>query len=85
MASEIKEMTEIRQKIYHGERSLFGSKDFRIIDTVFDKGESPLKESSNIELSGCLFRWKYPLWYCNGVKSDGCTWFDMARAGVWNT
>ena len=85
MASEIKEMTEIRQKIYHGERSLFGSKDFRIIDTVFDKGESPLKESSNIELSGCLFRWKYPLWYCNGVKSDGCTWFDMARAGVWYT
>ena len=52
MASEIKEMTEIRQKIYHGERSLFGSKDLRIIDTVFDKGESPLKESSNIELSG---------------------------------
>ena len=85
MASEIKEMTEIRQKIYHGERSLFGSKDLRIIDTMFDKGESPLKESSNIELSGCLFRWKYPLWYCNGVKSDGCTWFDMARAGVWYT
>ncbi|MBO4696434.1 MAG: DUF3737 family protein [Lachnospiraceae bacterium] len=79
------EITEIRQKLFAGERAMFGSRDMRIVDSVFDKGESPLKESSNIELSGCLFRWKYPLWYCNGVKADGCTWFDMARAGVWYT
>ena len=85
MTNDNIEITEIRQKIYTGERPLFGSKNLRIIDTVFDKGESPLKEGSNLELSGCLFRWKYPLWYCNGVKADGCTWFDMARAGVWYT
>lgn len=78
-------MDEIRQKNFTGERSLFGSKDLIIRDCVFDHGESPLKESSNIVLDTTLFRWKYPLWYCNHVKADSCTWFDMARAGVWYT
>ncbi|MBO4324142.1 MAG: DUF3737 family protein [Lachnospiraceae bacterium] len=78
-------MEEIRQQLFTGERALFGSKDLKVTDCVFDRGESPLKESSNIELKGSLFRWKYPLWYCNGVKAEDCTWFDMARAGVWYT
>ncbi len=33
----------------------------RIVDTIFDDGESPLKESGNIELIGSMFKWKYPL------------------------
>ncbi len=78
-------MTEIIQKTFHGERPLFGSKDLKIVNCVFDKGESPLKESSNLELDNSLFRWKYPLWYCKNVKVTECTWFDMARAGVWYT
>ena len=78
-------MDEIRQKRLTGERALFGSHDLRVVDCVFEEGESPLKESGNIELSGALFRWKYPLWYCNGVKAADCTWFEMARAGVWYT
>lgn len=82
---ESTEMNEVRQKILTGERAMFGSQNTRFYDCVFDKGESPLKESGNIELSCCLFRWKYPLWYCQNVKADGCTWFDMARAGVWYT
>lgn len=78
-------MNEIRQKTFKGERSLFGSKDVRIVDCVFEDGESPLKESRHLELFGDLFRWKYPLWYCNDVKAEGCAWFEMARAGVWYT
>ncbi|MBO4484766.1 MAG: DUF3737 family protein [Lachnospiraceae bacterium] len=78
-------MEEIIQKNFEGERALFGSKDLILRDCVFDHGESPLKESSNIILDTTLFRWKYPLWYCSNVKADNCTWFDMARAGVWYT
>ncbi len=78
-------MNKIRQQLLTGERALFGSRNLLVADSVFDKGESPLKESSDIELTGCLFRWKYPLWYCKNVRADGCTWFDMARAGVWYT
>ncbi len=76
-------MKEIQQQTLTGERALFGSRDLRIIDTVFEDGESPLKESRNIELVGSMFRWKYPLWYCRDVKATDCTWFDTARAGVW--
>ena len=74
---------EIRQGFYEGERSLFMSENLKIYDTVFGEGESPLKESRNIELYGSIFKWKYPLWYCHNVTAKNCTWFDMARAGVW--
>lgn len=74
---------EIRQEFLTGERALFGSKDIVIYDTIFDDGESPLKESNNISLYGSMFKWKYPLWYCNNITADNCSWFDMARAGVW--
>lgn len=75
----------IQQEYLTGERALFMSKDLAIYDSVFAEGESLLKESENIELHDCLFRWKYPLWYCNHVCAEQCTWFDMARAGVWYT
>ena len=68
-----------------GERALFHAKDLTIKDTIFDDGESPLKESQNIELLGCMFKWKYPLWYCKNIVAKDCKWFDMARAGVWYT
>ena len=76
---------EIRQERLTGERALFGSQRLRVVDTVFDDGESPLKESRDIELWGCMFKWKYPLWYCRNVLAKNCTWFEMGRAGVWYT
>ena len=60
-------------------------KDLKIYDTIFDNGESPLKESRNIELYGSMFKWKYPLWYSKNILAEDCTWFEMARAGVWYT
>ena len=79
------QLNEVRQEYLTGERALFMSKDLKVYDSVFADGESPLKESENIELYVSLFRWKYPLWYCNHVKAERCTRFDMARAGVWYT
>ena len=72
-----------KQGAFWGERALYGKTHIRVEDSVFDDGESPLKECRDVELSFCLFRWKYPLWYCDGVRADNCTWFEMARAGVW--
>ncbi len=77
--------TEINQRLLGGERALFHGHDLRIVDTVFTDGESPLKESSDIELVGGAFRWKYPLWYSTHVTARNCTWFEMARSGVWYT
>ena len=74
---------ELHRQFLTGERALFQGKDLAIYDTIFDDGESPLKESRNIALYGCMFRWKYPLWYAENVTAEDCTWFDGARAGVW--
>lgn len=80
-----KEMQVIRQKYLTGERALFMAENLEVYDSVFADGESPLKESRDIWLDNCLFRWKYPLWYCEHIRVNECTWFDMARAGVWYT
>ena len=79
------ERMEIRQGYYTGERPLFQGSDLRIYDTIFAEGESPLKESRNIELYGSMFKWKYPLWYAENIHVKNCTWFEMGRAGVWYT
>lgn len=78
-------MKDIKQEILTGERALFQGQQLRIFDTIFADGESPLKESHNIELSGSMFKWKYPLWYAKDITVKNCTWFEMARAGVWYT
>lgn len=77
--------TVIKQAYYTGERPLFGTHNLSIYDTIFTDGESPLKECSDIELSGCMFKWKYPLWYSKNIRAKECVWFEMARAGVWYT
>jgi len=76
---------EIHQQFLTGERALFHTEDLNIYDTIFDDGESPLKESSRITLKNCMFKWKYPLWYCDHIEAERTTWFEMARAGVWYT
>lgn len=78
-------MKEINQAMLTGERALFQGQKLRIFDSIFADGESPLKESSDIELFGSMFKWKYPLWYAKDIAVKDCTWFEMARAGVWYT
>lgn len=44
-----------------------------------------MKHAHDIELRSSSFKWKYPLWYCSDIDAKDCTWFEMARAGVWYT
>ncbi len=78
-------MEQITQMLFKGERALFGARDIEIFDTIFEEGESPLKESAGIKLDGCVFKWKYPLWYSKDIEVKKCTWLEMGRAGVWYT
>lgn len=75
----------IKDKRFTGERALFNSKALKIENSIFEDGESPLKESTDIELEDCIFGWKYPLWYCKNITTKNCHWQEMARAGVWYT
>ena len=78
-------MKKLEQGLFVGERALYNSKDLEIVDSTFMDGESPLKESRNIKLKNCIFKWKYPLWYCNHVEVYNTTWLDTARSGIWYT
>ena len=78
-------MKEITQQFMTGERALFQTSDSHISYCTFADGESPLKESRDLEIDNTLFRWKYPLWYCKNVVMRDCTLYDMARAGIWYT
>lgn len=78
-------MKEIRNGNFQGERALFFAKDLAIYDSVFENGESPLKESRNIEIYGTKFRWKYPIWYSHDIKVTGSVLEETARSGIWYT
>lgn len=77
--------TKLENKTFTGERALFQGKDLFIADSTFEDGESPLKESADIALENCDFKWKYPLWYSKNLKLENCTLTVDARAGIWYT
>ena len=85
MQEEFRVIMEIRGKKYTEERALFHQNDLVLFDCVFEKGESPLKESTGITAQSCLFRYKYPFWYGKNIKILNSTLFEMARAGIWYT
>ena len=78
-------MKNIENKVFEGERSLFKAEGLRIVGCTFQNGESPLKESRNIELISSRFSWKYPLWYAKGVTVRGAVLDETARSGIWYT
>lgn len=78
-------MKKLSNERYTGERALFFGEDLEIENCLFEDGESPLKESKHIRLTGCTFAWKYPLWYSRDIAVNACTWRETARSGVWYT
>ena len=70
---------------YTGERALFMLKDAYLEDVTFYDGESPLKESANLEIVKCSFKWKYPIWYANNILVKDSCLDIMARSGIWYT
>lgn len=78
-------MEQVKNKVLIGERAMFASLNKEFINCTFEDGESPLKESKNIKVNECSFKWKYPLWYCNDVEVFDTTWDVTARSGVWYT
>ncbi len=78
-------MKKISQGLYVGERALYHTVDAEIENATFADGESPLKESRNLKLHNCIFKWKYPLWYCEHVQVENTSLLETARSGIWYT
>ena len=70
---------------YTGERALFMLKDAYLEGVTFFDGESPLKESADLEVVNCSFKWKYPIWYANNILVKDSYLDINARSGIWYT
>lgn len=78
-------MELLKEGVFEGERALYNKSALRIENSVFENGESPLKECRDIEIDSCIFKWKYPLWYSENVLATGTVLLDTARSGIWYT
>lgn len=78
-------MEQIKGLTLEGERALFKARDAEVVDCLFQNGESPLKESKNINITSSTFDWKYPLWYSNFINVNKSNFNINARSGIWYT
>lgn len=78
-------MEILNNGIFTGERALYAKKGIRVCNSVFEDGESPLKECEDIEVFSSTFRWKYPMWYSSAVFVENSTLEETARSGIWYT
>lgn len=76
-------MKELSNEHLTGERALYQGNELRIVGTVFEDGESPLKHSRYIDLSDCTFKWHYPVWYSDNIRMKHCTVSEDGKAGFW--
>ena len=75
----------IKPGTYVGERALYNIHDALVSDCVFEDGESPLKECSDLIVKNSEFRWKYPMWYSKNIECENIKILETARSGIWYT
>lgn len=78
-------MIEYKNNYFEGERILYGLNDATLDGITFGNGESPLKETKNINLKNSIFKWKYPLWYAENINVEDTIFETMSRSGIWYT
>ena len=78
-----KEMKEVANGEFGGERALFAVENVRLTDCIFHAGESALKRTANIEAIRCRFEGKYPFWHTDGFTVKECEFTPGARAALW--
>ena len=77
---------EIIGKQFDEERALYHLCHAKVTDCVFAgeaDGESVLKETEDIHLSGCSFSLRYPLWHTKGFTMKDSCMDELTRAAIW--
>lgn len=80
----------MRKKICGGqfdeERALYNLQHADVADCLFAgpaDGESVLKESADISVSGCRFSLRYPMWHVKGFSLTNSEMDELTRAAIW--
>lgn len=87
-ASQFDEMRKmlVINKTFDEERSLYNIKNSTVKNCVFAgeaDGESVLKECRDIEVDGCSFSLRYPLWHAKGYVLKNSSMDELTRAPIW--
>ena len=80
------ELHIIDHQAFDEERALYGLRDASITYCMFDgpnDGESALKESENLYVSGCDFRLRYPFWHVSNAQIEETHMTEGCRAALW--
>ncbi len=76
----------INNKQFDEERSLYNLKNANVVDCIFAgeaDGESVLKEARDVDLKGCSFSLRYPLWHVRKFSMEDVTMDELSRAAIW--
>ena len=68
------------------ERALYGLHNIEATECTFEgpaDGESALKECSNIKVTKCDFKLRYPFWHVKKAHINECTMTETCRAALW--
>ena len=79
-------MKTIENQTFDMERALYGSRSISLAGCAFDgpaDGESALKESEDIRVSGCFFNLRYPFWHDNRLTVKDSEMTELCRAALW--
>ena len=76
-------MTTIQDKEYGGERPLYAQHNLRLERVTIHKGESSIKEGSDIEAVDCRFEGKYVFWEIRNFDIRNCYFDESARSSLW--
>lgn len=83
-------MDNLRRTIENGtfdeERALYGTVNADVINCTFAgpaDGESALKECRNVNVAGCSFSLRYPLWHAENFNLTDAKMDELARAALW--
>ena len=77
---------EILHQTYDEERSLYNLKETDVLYCIFagpHDGESVLKECRDINVKGCKFSLRYPLWHAHGFRLIDSNLDEKTRAPIW--
>lgn len=78
--------TLIENGTFDEERALYGTVNADVINCTFAgpaDGESALKECRNVNVAGCSFSLRYPLWHAENFNLTDAKMDELARAALW--
>ncbi len=84
--NEENELKTYQNLMFDEERALYGVRNAKIVKCAFSgpaDGESALKEAGDIQVIGCDFRLRYPLWHVKNAELENSRLTETCRAALW--